>query len=117
MSTETYRTSRRQELCDKQKAYYQSTKAERQAYRQKRLTEWIQWCYDWKSTIGCITCGEKNPVCLDFHHLDETTKLYDVPAMANYGDQKRLEEVVKCVVVCANCHRKTHAMDWANLAR
>lgn len=63
------------------------------------------------ATRGCALCPETEIVCLDFHHLDPSTKSFDVSQSAR---QKKNEveiqaEIRKCAVLCANCHRKLHA--------
>jgi hypothetical protein len=60
-----------------------------------------------KATLSC-KCGENHPACLDFHHRDDSTKLYAVSQMMNFTWTKILEEIAKCDVVCSNCHRKLH---------
>lgn len=58
---------------------------------------------------GCIICGETETVCLDFHHLDPSQKDFKVSSLNNKGLKTILAEVDKCVILCANCHRKFHA--------
>lgn len=55
-------------------------------------------------------CGESDISCLDFHHI-EGKKGGDIyPTRAT--NRKRFEkEISKCVVLCANCHRKLHARE------
>lgn len=66
----------------------------------------------------CASCGlipsESWPVaCFDFHHLDRDKKEHKIANLLkskNDGFQQLLtEEVKKCVLLCANCHRKAHA--------
>jgi hypothetical protein len=62
-----------------------------------------------KQEKGCIICKETEPVCLDFHHLDPNEKEFDL-GNGNQSSIKKIDnEIVKCVVLCANCHRKLHA--------
>lgn len=56
---------------------------------------------------GCIKCGEKEKACLDFHHLGD--KDYTVSQMLGLNEKLIRDEILKCVVICANCHRKIHA--------
>ncbi|QXL90328.1 hypothetical protein [Salmonella phage NINP13076] len=63
---------------------------------------------DFKSS-GCILCGEKEPVALDLHHIDESTKDANVSDLMRRGTKRLIDEMNKCVVLCANCHRKVHA--------
>lgn len=59
---------------------------------------------------GCMDCGEKNPVVLEFDHRDPTEKVKDIAKLIHSGSVTRLkEELAKCDVVCANCHRKRTA--------
>lgn len=66
----------------------------------------------YKVARGCEKCGEKHPATLDFHHLDPTTKEYNIGATIHMGNpaevSKVWDEIAKCVVLCANCHRKEH---------
>lgn len=58
--------------------------------------------------IKCSRGPESDPRCLDFHHLDAKKKFKSVSNMVRYGySLKRiLKEIAKCIVLCANCHRK-----------
>ena len=60
-----------------------------------------------RSCEGCVLCGEKEPVSLDFHHLDPKAK--DGAVARQPSIARVLAEIAKCVVLCANCHRKVHA--------
>ncbi|OJF14480.1 hypothetical protein [Couchioplanes caeruleus] len=57
---------------------------------------------------GCTDCGyRKHPDALDFDHLPEHGKTIAVGMLAASGASiKRLDdEIARCEVVCANCHR------------
>lgn len=56
---------------------------------------------------GCCICGEKDQCCLDFHHINN--KLFTISDNPDVTESTLLEEVDKCVILCANCHRKLHA--------
>lgn len=70
-----------------------------------------------KMERGCADCGyNKHPAALDFDHLPEAGKLYQVSTMTMASIETLLAELAKCEVVCANCHRiRTH--DRATAAR
>jgi hypothetical protein len=53
----------------------------------------------------CIDCKNDDPRVLEFDHIDETTKVSNVVELMTYSVQKIIEEIAKCVVRCANCHR------------
>jgi len=59
----------------------------------------------------CCMCGENDPVCLDFHHVEPKTKVSEVSTLAAQltSIETILKEVSKCVIVCSNCHKKIHA--------
>lgn len=61
-----------------------------------------------KSSSGCLLCKENTPICLDFHHLDRKTKDIELSKARSNGwsDNRLLNEISKCVVLCSNCHRK-----------
>ena len=62
-----------------------------------------------KAEAGCQFCNEKNPVCLDFHHIIRGMREFYI-SRAHSTSINRLErEMKKCIVVCANCHRKIHS--------
>lgn len=61
---------------------------------------------------ACIDCSETDPVVLDFDHIDPKTKFKSVAKMlsGHYSWKRILEEIDKCEIRCANCHRrKTYA--------
>lgn len=56
----------------------------------------------------CADCGETDPLVLEFDHLGD--KLFNIgEAMIDRRWEDILNEIEKCEVVCANCHRRrTH---------
>lgn len=64
-----------------------------------------------KRARGCCVCGFNEPVALDFHHLDPSTKDDTIAQMfAVHASMERIiTEMDKCVVLCANHHRMFHA--------
>ena len=62
--------------------------------------------------LECKLCGyNKCEKALEFHHLDPSTKLINIAklGMTRHNSQFVLDELRKCVVLCANCHREFHA--------
>lgn len=55
---------------------------------------------------GCIDCGNKDFRVLDFDHVYGIKK-YNISSMIFNGlsDQTVLNEIAKCQIRCANCHR------------
>ena len=62
-----------------------------------------------KIQSGCIRCGEDDPCCLSFHHVDPDIKLFSISDFASRTLNELDTEIAKCVVLCENCHRKFHA--------
>jgi hypothetical protein len=62
---------------------------------------------DARRDVACADCGGRFPPCaMDFDHRDPTTKRSAVTQMiGRAGTQRLLDEVAKCDIVCANCHR------------
>lgn len=59
----------------------------------------------------CIICGyDKYPGALDFHHTDPKQKDFGLSSSGITRSWARVkEELDKCILVCANCHREIHA--------
>jgi hypothetical protein len=54
----------------------------------------------------CIDCGEANIVVLEFDHLRDKDFNISDAARNGVGIKKLKDEIAKCEVRCANCHRK-----------
>ena len=58
----------------------------------------------------CAICGyDKCQSALEFHHLDPNEKEFGLGNNTNIATEKALEEIKKCILICANCHREVHA--------
>ena len=56
----------------------------------------------------CADCGETDPVVLEFDHLRD--KAFTIGSCLPYRNWASiLEEIKKCEVTCANCHRRRTA--------
>lgn len=61
----------------------------------------------------CARCSYNTTVkALDFHHIDPTQKSFTISQIINKDLSLQLEEIKKCVLLCANCHRELHAGIW-----
>lgn len=54
----------------------------------------------------CENCPESDPVVLEFDHIDQKTKVAAVAEMMCLKWEKIEQEIAKCRVLCANCHRR-----------
>lgn len=80
-------------------------------FRRKNIREWFR---EYKAGLKCSRCDEDDPACLDFHHTEPNTKKEIICQMVvtGYGIETILTEIAKCVVLCANCHRKLHRDEY-----
>lgn len=57
----------------------------------------------------CQCCGyNKYDGSLDFHHVDDGDKEFGLTGAQHIAISTVIEELDKCIVVCANCHREIH---------
>lgn len=82
--------------------------SEQNKRRRGTIKQWFE--EELRSKLACSQCGEDHPGVLDFHHLDPSTKEYNIGTIRQSGySRERVEaEIAKCIVLCANCHRKLH---------
>ena len=102
MCRECTKEKGRQHYLKNKQAYLDNVNKNRNA-----LKEWFK---DYKSTLSCEICGEDRTPCLDFHHVDSTTKEKAIAEAVhnNWSIKKLKEEIDKCMVVCRNCHAMIH---------
>lgn len=70
-----------------------------------------EWYLDLKRGKACEICGESDLVCLDYDHINPNTKTKHVAKLVvEQASKKRiLDEIAKCRILCANCHRRETA--------
>ena len=62
----------------------------------------------------CDDCGQSFPhCCYDFHHIDPSTKSFEIAPRLDGNYETILEEAKKCVMLCSNCHRIRHYKERA----
>lgn len=76
---------------------------------QKRRKKIRQMAIDYKGG-RCQLCGyNKCSEALEFHHLDSLDKDFGISDKGYTRSWKRIkEELDKCILLCANCHREVH---------
>jgi hypothetical protein len=96
---------RRHYLANK-KRYVDQARARKQVLRLKRTRYLLRYF----AIHPCVDCGESDPVVLEFDHLEGDSKSFDIGHSLPYRNWRSiLEEIEKCEVVCANCHRRRTA--------
>ena len=59
-----------------------------------------------KDQLPCSRCGDSvHPVAMDFHHINKDRKKRSIRDGTRIGWDQLQEELKKCDLVCANCHR------------
>ena len=68
---------------------------------------------------GCLCCGDLDVTVvgldeteihnLEFHHVDPTTKRFNILSTGNRSYADFLFEIAKTVILCTSCHRLAHA--------
>lgn len=57
----------------------------------------------------CKKCGyNKCPGALDFHHVDPKEKEVNYSLFKTIFNKRLTDELDKCILLCANCHRELH---------
>ena len=102
----------RQAYCDEcrratAKVSYTRHRAKTIAKSVKRKRANISYFKSRKNELICCACSESTMCCLDFHHLLNKKFIIGV-ALRDQSKRALLCELEKCVVLCANCHRKVH---------
>lgn len=71
----------------------------------------------YKLSVGCVDCGyNAHSEALDCDHLPGTEKLFELSKCGLYTLEEVEQELQKCEVVCANCHRVRTAQRRITLA-
>ena len=78
------------------------TQLKRVREKQKLLKLFL---YYYKECRNCTDCGNWYPPCvMDFDHL--SSKVDNVSKIVSKGSwDKLIDEIMKCELVCSNCHR------------
>jgi len=77
----------------------------KRAMDRRRRHRNVRYVWEDKSTRGCNRCDESRVPCLDYHHLDPNMKIDGVNALMDGSLSKLKAEILKCEILCANCHR------------
>ena len=99
---------------EKNKQHMQEWRVANRERDRKNWTELRRKKKEWldQQKVSCTSCNESDPTCLDFHHVDASKKDANLSeAIARWSIRRMQQELVKCIVLCANCHRKLHASE------
>jgi len=91
-------------------AFYRAKECSKKAVKtcyQRQITKRRKMIDEIKLAQGCCICGYKlHAVALDFDHLDPSEKDFTIGTKYTHKPwQSILDEIEKCRILCANCHR------------
>jgi hypothetical protein len=95
--------------------WYKRNKEKQKEYRKIYKQRSCSFVLEYLQAHPCMDCGEADVVVLEFDHRDPSTKMYNIGTMLDrcFKSEKILEEISKCDVVCANCHKRRTAKQQA----
>lgn len=95
------------------KAYHLMTEEEKEEFNAYCIERWRQRKLKAVEYKGgkCQRCGyDKYPDVLEFHHRDPKQKEASWNKIRLWSWKKIEEELDKCDMLCANCHREVHLL-------
>lgn len=105
-------------VCNKRasKRYYKDNKTKHKAIvterKKLRISENREFLREILESNPCVDCGESDIRILDFDHIKgKKIACVTLMAVSPVGLKKLKHEVEKCVVECANCHRRKSQID------
>ena len=90
-----------------------------QEKRNKKARDILRrFLFDFLSSHPCVDCGEQDVVVLDFDHTKNKTTEVSSAVRLCWPLSEVKKEIEKCVVRCANCHRRKTAKErgWWQLS-
>ena len=92
--------------------YYRANTQKQKDLAKARKQKLKKMVRDLKEGTPCADCGQRFPsFVMDYDHRDSSTKFEMVSVLVGQGRGKQmiLDEIDKCDLICANCHRaRTH---------
>jgi hypothetical protein len=101
----------KEEQRKKNKLYYEANKVKALEWakvnNRKTILKKREYIREYLKTHCCIDCKETDPIVLEFDHI-RGEKLCDIAAIkwSRHSVKKLEEEIAKCEIRCANCHRR-----------
>jgi hypothetical protein len=102
-----YRVKHKERLARSKAAYNRASRPAKASYDQRRYRERADWINAFKLSKGCTDCGCRptEPSVLELDHVHGVKGFTIGGNLTGYSHARLQEEVAKCEVVCANCHR------------
>lgn len=118
-----YHAAHREKANERSRQYHEAHKDRARAYQAKyvpahrlrRKAERVERKLAAIERMGgrCADCEQTfHHAVFEFHHLEPTEKEYEPYRLFAQKDQEKIDnELAKCVLLCANCHRLRHYTD------
>lgn len=83
------------------------------SYMKQKYQEKKNIVQELKSQCRCAKCGDNRGYVLEYHHVNPEEKENTIARLTsnNYTLDKVYDEIQKCIVLCANCHREFHYLN------
>lgn len=100
------------------RAHYQANcskyiqKARMRNLEQSRIN--AEFLVEYLDCHPCVDCGESDIVVLEFDHLRDKIADVSILSREGYSLERVKQEIDKCEVVCANCHRRRTARQFGS---
>lgn len=107
----SYAKNNRKKKNEYSRAYYAANKEAARAYQIQKMEKRYDKFYDavYKGKC-CERCGFDDVRALELHHKDPENKSFTIGReVRSIAWDKLMEEVAKCEIVCANCHKIEHS--------
>jgi 5-methylcytosine-specific restriction endonuclease McrA len=101
--------ARSRQYYQENREYHKTQIGKRRVEQRRRNQEYV---FKYLSESSCVDCGlSGDPVVLEFDHTRDKRKAVSMMVASNCSIKSIQEEIDKCEVRCANCHRRKTARD------
>jgi hypothetical protein len=97
-----------------ERKYYSTSKRRQNSIKKNKAIsrqKTREFVYEYLKTHPCVDCGENDPIVLEFDHV-RGKKRGDIAALKQISQRAVEQEIKKCEVRCANCHRRKTAKQF-----
>lgn len=88
-------------------AYMNDYMKQRWAVRREKAVAALGGC--------CVECGSSDE--LHFDHINPETKLFAIAKGSGFSEERFAEELAKCQLLCADCHKRKHRAPHGTISR
>lgn len=108
MPTKKWAKENPEKMKKARKKWYHNNKEKAKKRTSIRKKEIKLWFLEYKKQQSCEACGFSHHAALDFHHTETKEKEISIMVTSAHSKENILKEILKCKVLCSNCHRILH---------